>query len=150
LYVIDGAGTDERHPNDDFKSLMKELKLYDPELLKKPAVMFINKSDIIGNCLISFVFITIFIFLCKIIENVNSSASESLKKLVSSAKRRKIPVIHGRYGVSIFTYNTRLFTLLYSPSSSALNQSNIRDLAVVLREVLDRLQNSLISATTNK
>ena len=49
MYVIDGAGTDERHPNDDLKSLVKELKMYDPEILKKPAVIFVNKSDIIGN-----------------------------------------------------------------------------------------------------
>lgn len=46
LYVLDGAGADGREPRADFLSLRKELGLYDAALLAKPALVFINKSDL--------------------------------------------------------------------------------------------------------
>jgi GTP-binding protein len=39
------AGTDNRHPWDDYKQLLKELELYDPELVKKPRLVVANKMD---------------------------------------------------------------------------------------------------------
>jgi GTP-binding protein len=46
LYVIDGAGCDGREPRDDLGALQRELGLYDETLLGKPALVFINKSDV--------------------------------------------------------------------------------------------------------
>jgi GTP-binding protein len=48
LYVIDAAGTESRQPHEDLKCLRRELELYDPELLEKPSVVFLNKTDIKG------------------------------------------------------------------------------------------------------
>ena len=46
LFVVDGAATESRLPHMDFRSLVKELGLYDPELLRKPALVFANKTDL--------------------------------------------------------------------------------------------------------
>ena len=45
VLLIDMAGTDNRAPWDDYKGLMKELELYNPELVKKPRIVVANKSD---------------------------------------------------------------------------------------------------------
>ena len=45
LLIVDMAGTDNRDPRDDYKHLVHELKLYDPELLKKPRLVVANKTD---------------------------------------------------------------------------------------------------------
>ncbi|MFA5388928.1 MAG: GTPase ObgE [Candidatus Omnitrophota bacterium] len=46
VHMIDMAGCDCRDPADDFKSINNELKLYNPELLKRPQVIAANKMDI--------------------------------------------------------------------------------------------------------
>ncbi len=46
LLLIDMAGADGRDPRDDYKQLLKELKLYDPALLDKPRLVAANKSDL--------------------------------------------------------------------------------------------------------
>ncbi|MEN9979389.1 MAG: GTPase ObgE [candidate division WOR-3 bacterium] len=43
LYVVDGAGT----PAEDLKILQEELRLYDQKLLSRPAVLVLNKADLI-------------------------------------------------------------------------------------------------------
>ncbi len=48
MFLIDMAGVDNRDPRDDYATLVKELKLYDPALLKKPRVVVANKMDIEG------------------------------------------------------------------------------------------------------
>jgi GTP-binding protein len=45
VLLLDMAGTDNRHPWDDYKQLLKELELYDPELVKKPRLVVANKMD---------------------------------------------------------------------------------------------------------
>jgi len=39
------AGTDARDPWDDYKQLLKELELYDAQLLKRPRLVVANKMD---------------------------------------------------------------------------------------------------------
>ena len=39
------AGTDGRNPWDDYKQLLSELELYDPELIQKPIYVVANKMD---------------------------------------------------------------------------------------------------------
>ena len=39
------AGTDAREPWDDYKQLLKELELYDAQLLKRPRLVVANKMD---------------------------------------------------------------------------------------------------------
>jgi GTP-binding protein len=46
LILIDMAGVDARKPWDDYKQLLGELKLYNPELLQKPRVVVANKMDL--------------------------------------------------------------------------------------------------------
>ena len=45
VLLLDMAGTDNRKPWDDYKQLLKELELYDPELLKKNRLVVANKMD---------------------------------------------------------------------------------------------------------
>ena len=46
LYVLDGAATEGRDPGDDLAALMEELRLYNTDLLDKPALVFANKADL--------------------------------------------------------------------------------------------------------
>lgn len=46
VFLIDMAGTDGRDPREDYKHLLNELKLYDPQLLKKPRLVVANKMDL--------------------------------------------------------------------------------------------------------
>jgi GTP-binding protein len=45
VVLLDMAGTDNRAPWDDYKSLLAELELYDPALLDKPRLVVANKMD---------------------------------------------------------------------------------------------------------
>jgi len=45
VLLLDMAGTDNRAPWDDYKSLLHELELYDPTLLDKPRLIVANKMD---------------------------------------------------------------------------------------------------------
>jgi GTP-binding protein len=45
VLLLDMAGTDARHPWDDYRQLLKELELYDPALLDKPRLVVANKMD---------------------------------------------------------------------------------------------------------
>ncbi len=45
VLLLDMAGTDNRAPWDDYKSLLAELELYDPALLGKPRMVVANKMD---------------------------------------------------------------------------------------------------------
>jgi GTP-binding protein len=45
VLLLDMAGTDNRHPWDDYRQLLKELELYDPALLAKPRLLVANKMD---------------------------------------------------------------------------------------------------------
>lgn len=46
LLILDMAGTDQRDPADDYRSLLKELELYEPALLEKPRLVAANKMDV--------------------------------------------------------------------------------------------------------
>jgi GTP-binding protein len=48
MFLIDMAGVDNRDPREDYATLLRELKLYDPALLKKPRVVVANKMDLEG------------------------------------------------------------------------------------------------------
>ena len=45
LFIIDMAGTDGRDPTEDFRSLRKELRLYNPELTQRSYRVIANKMD---------------------------------------------------------------------------------------------------------
>ncbi len=45
VLLLDMAGTDGRKPWDDYHNLLKELELYDPELVAKPRFIAANKMD---------------------------------------------------------------------------------------------------------
>jgi GTPase len=45
VFMVDMAGTDGRLPWDDYKQLLRELKLYDKGMLEKPRLVAANKMD---------------------------------------------------------------------------------------------------------
>lgn len=45
VLLLDMAGTDDRAPWDDYRSLLEELELYDPALLERPRLVVANKMD---------------------------------------------------------------------------------------------------------
>jgi GTP-binding protein len=45
VVLLDMAGTDNREPWQDYKSLLTELELYDPTLLDRPRIVVANKMD---------------------------------------------------------------------------------------------------------
>jgi GTP-binding protein len=46
LFVLDMAGSEGRNPIDDFRTLRRELKLYDPKLAAKAFAVIANKMDL--------------------------------------------------------------------------------------------------------
>lgn len=46
IHMIDMASVDGRNPEEDFKSINNELRLYDSELVKRPQLIAANKMDI--------------------------------------------------------------------------------------------------------
>ncbi|MEO0068030.1 MAG: GTPase ObgE [candidate division WOR-3 bacterium] len=46
IYLVDAARGD---PKGDFQQLQEELRLYDPNLLKRPAILVLNKVDLLGK-----------------------------------------------------------------------------------------------------
>jgi GTP-binding protein len=46
VLLLDMAGSDGRDPGGDYATLLHELKLYDPALLKKPRLIVANKMDL--------------------------------------------------------------------------------------------------------
>ena len=46
LYVVDMAGTEGRHPWEDFQTLQAELAAYDARVVAKPRVIAANKMDL--------------------------------------------------------------------------------------------------------
>lgn len=45
IIMLDMAAEDGRKPEDDYETLLRELKLYNPELLEKPRIVAANKMD---------------------------------------------------------------------------------------------------------
>ena len=45
VILLDMAGTDARSPVDDYRSLLEELELYDPEMLNRHRIVVANKMD---------------------------------------------------------------------------------------------------------
>lgn len=45
VILLDMAGTDGRTPWDDYRNLLRELELYDPDLLNRPRLVAANKMD---------------------------------------------------------------------------------------------------------
>jgi len=46
VVLVDMAGVDGRKPDDDYRQLLAELKLYNPEILKKKRLVVANKMDL--------------------------------------------------------------------------------------------------------
>lgn len=45
IFILDASGIDGRNPTDDFRVLQEELKAYNPDLLKRPYLVALNKID---------------------------------------------------------------------------------------------------------
>jgi GTPase involved in cell partitioning and DNA repair len=49
LVVLDGAGSEGRAPMADLDALLYELRKYDRSMLKKPMLVFANKTDLLAG-----------------------------------------------------------------------------------------------------
>ncbi|TGE32010.1 GTPase ObgE [Desulfosporosinus sp. Sb-LF] len=49
LHVLDISGSEERDPLEDLRIIQEELRLYSPELAKRPVIIVANKIDIPGT-----------------------------------------------------------------------------------------------------
>ena len=49
IHVVDAAGTEGRSPEDDYLTVMKEIKAYSELLAKKPQIVALNKIDIAAD-----------------------------------------------------------------------------------------------------
>ncbi|MBS4168241.1 GTPase ObgE [Parachlamydia sp. AcF125] len=49
LFVLDASGIDGRNPVDDYRVLRQELEAYNPELLKRPYLVILNKIDTVES-----------------------------------------------------------------------------------------------------
>jgi GTPase len=45
IFILDASGIDGRNPTDDFRVLKQELEAYNPDLLKRPFLVALNKVD---------------------------------------------------------------------------------------------------------
>lgn len=45
IFVLDSSGIDGRNPSQDYKVLLDEMKKYNPEMLKRPYLIALNKID---------------------------------------------------------------------------------------------------------
>lgn len=46
IFIIDMAGTDNRHPADDYTTLVDELRRHSPDLIQRPSLVVANKMDL--------------------------------------------------------------------------------------------------------
>jgi GTP-binding protein len=67
IFIVDTAGVDGRNPWDDYRALRREIRLFDPALLKRPILLVANKMDL-------------------------PEAEANLDRLNRSARRQAIPV----------------------------------------------------------
>jgi len=102
LYVIDGAGGDghvsAKSPLHEFQSLQKELELYDETLLRKPAMIFLNKMDLYEA----------------LSSDTYSRASRQQKELITYAAQHGLQVITGsaHVGLGIGELASRVRTVM--------------------------------------
>ncbi len=45
IYILDASGIDGRTPSHDFRILQEEIRAYNPELLRRPSLVVLNKID---------------------------------------------------------------------------------------------------------
>jgi GTPase len=94
LFIVDVAGVDGRTPWADYRALRRELRLYDPALLKRPILLVANKMDLPG-------------------------AAEKLARLNASARRRAIP-LSVTSGSGLDELRTRIKALIKPVAPGAL------------------------------
>jgi len=46
IHIVDAAGVDGRDPLDDYHTINQELRLYQPELARRPQIVALNKADL--------------------------------------------------------------------------------------------------------
>lgn len=90
VFVIDMAGADGRNPTEDYRTLRSELKLYNPDLAKRPALVVANKMDL-------------------------PEAAEFLAEFIRRARCKPIP-ISAKNGTGLEPLKRALFKLVRQPS----------------------------------
>jgi len=81
VILLDLAATDGRAPWDDYKSLLKELELYDPALLQRPRLVVGNKID-------------------------EAAAAENLKKFKRRVPKTPVHSISAAFGEGVDAFKT--------------------------------------------
>ncbi len=88
VFVLDSAGTDGRDPLEDYRTLRRELESYNPDLVKRPYIVLLNKIDVEDSQL----FIEQFLKEEKLPEDsllcVSAERGDGLKDFVAAVSKR--------------------------------------------------------------
>jgi GTPase len=94
VLLLDMAGTDGRHPWDDYRQLLTELELFDPALLEKPRLVVANKID-------------------------EAAAVENLKKFKRRVPRTKVLPISAAFDENIIEFKDTVRTAVAQATAAA-------------------------------
>jgi len=98
VLLLDMAGTDNRTPWDDYRGLLKELELYDPELLAKPRLVVANKMDETG-------------------------ADENLKKFKSRIRKTRVLTMSAAFDEGVDRFKTAIRAAVEEAAAEATAES---------------------------
>lgn len=86
VYVLDASGAEGRDPCQDYEVLQNELKAYKPEILEKPFLIALNKTDIEGSETVVEQFHSQFPFLHDKIFAISALNKSGLESLLESLR----------------------------------------------------------------
>ena len=100
LYVLDASASEAgRSPQADLACLEEELRLYDEELMEKPALIFANKYDLAGRN--QFVFIYCLCGRWCTFVALNLSVYSTLLFIVNAVHRKKLDRLARKMGLEV-------------------------------------------------
>lgn len=90
IFILDTSGIDGRTPTDDFRVLREEMKAYNPDLLKRPYLVALNKIDTEESQTLLPQFYSTYHFEPGIIFEISAVLGEGLPELIKAIKQRVI------------------------------------------------------------
>lgn len=86
LYILDASGFEERSPLQDFETLRSELKAYREDLLEKPFLIALNKTDVEGAREVIAEFRAAYSFPESILFEISALTGEGLPALIEAMR----------------------------------------------------------------
>lgn len=91
IFILDASGIDGRNPTDDFRVLRSEIAAYNPELLKRPYLVVLNKIDTEESQAHIEHFLQVHHIPKDILFKISAAYAEGLEPLVQSITQHIIP-----------------------------------------------------------